>query len=135
MVQALPERAMQLNGDPRYHHFAVRLAVFGSYLTDKPVLGDLDIFAQFVARRQRGKEDWVQFRTHFPPPASIDYDWFRRLQWPESKFRRDLKLGRDMHIHDWAELEMLGCSYRLLLDVRDRFPGVSVGENVGATGK
>jgi hypothetical protein len=41
-------RAAQINLDPARFPFAVRrLFVFGSFLTDKEVLGDLDIAAEF----------------------------------------------------------------------------------------
>lgn len=117
MVAALPERAQAMNADPRYLHRVDRLAVFGSFLTDKPTLGDLDIFADLRVRVvPKTDEDNARFRRHFPPPDYIRRDFMSRLFWPELKFRRDLRIGPGMHIHDWDELERLGCPYRLIFE-------------------
>lgn len=50
MVAELPARAEAMNADPRYMHLISRIAVFGSYLTDKPTLGDLDTAIEYAFR-------------------------------------------------------------------------------------
>src|SRR5687768_2958342 len=94
MVAGLAARAEQMNADPRYLHQIHRLAVFGSFLTAKPTLGDLDIGADFSLRAiPKTEEEQAAFHRQFPAPAYIMQNWFARMFWPEQKFVRDLRAG------------------------------------------
>ena len=132
IVQELPERAQALNEDTRYLHYVLRLAVFGSFLASKQLLGDVDIFVEIAARRQRDQIDWLQFVLDFPLPRYLARDRDGRMHWPKIKLLRELKIGRGMHLHDWNELKVLDCNHRVIWDVRKQYPDRTVGANVGA---
>ena len=52
LLKRVLARAAEVNADPMRFPYAVRrLVVFGSYLTDKEVLGDLDIGAEILPVR------------------------------------------------------------------------------------
>lgn len=56
-LEVLLERVRLLNGDPYYLYRVSRVAVFGSYLSDKNLLGDIDVGVELVPReldRDRG---------------------------------------------------------------------------------
>lgn len=117
MVQALPQRLRELNADPRYLHRVTRAAVFGSFLTDKPVLGDVDFAIDYELRvvpRPPGSKE--EFARHFPPPEYIERDFMRSLFWDEDKFVRDMRVGNGMRVHQFSELELLGCPYRVIFE-------------------
>ena len=116
MVASLPARVQAMNADPRYIYTVTKVAVFGSFLRDKSVLGDVDI------AWDRNLRDCVEgpgslfkrFNLDVPPPQHVELNYFARLCWPETKFVRDLKTGSGMRIHDWRELLLLKCPYRVI---------------------
>ncbi len=121
MVQNLPSRAAAMNADPRYIYEITKLAVFGSYLRDKALLGDVDVACelQFRMRHEERRAAFESFDEHFPPPVYIRQNYFEHLCWPQSKMRRDLKAGRGMHIHEFGELAALGCPYQLIFELEN----------------
>lgn len=122
MVAELPLRAATLNADPRYQHFVNRIAVFGSYLGDKPVLGDLDVAMDWQTRGPRCADDFESFNAHFPPPPYVAASFVDALFWPEVKFVREMKVGRGMRLHAFDELAELGCPYRMIWERADPPP-------------
>lgn len=121
VIAAMLEAAAAINADPRMMHWVTRLSVFGSYLTDKPVLGDLDVAFELKGR-WRGKEDAgynemrKRFLMDFPPPDSIASDFMARLFWPGQVVVRRLRVGRNISFHEHSELALLECPSRLLFE-------------------
>jgi len=50
LLAELLRRAKEINGDPGYAHYVAKVFVFGSYLTDRPDLGDVDVAVEIAPK-------------------------------------------------------------------------------------
>ena len=116
LIAQMITEAEAINADATMIHTVTLLAVFGSYLTDKEVLGDLDVAIQFKGRWTPDDFDERkrQFAIDHPMPPSTRRDYSGRMFWPETKLRRRIKVGRGISLHDFSELEILGCPFRVV---------------------
>lgn len=114
MVQEIRRVARGINADPELMHSVARVAVFGSYLGDKQVLGDLDIAVDLDPRWGHGEwDEWYGcFMEEHPAPRY--YDYIARLGWPESFVLRMLKVGRGISLHPFSDLEACGFEHRII---------------------
>ena len=97
LLEKVIASASVVNGDPKRYPCAVRtLVVFGSYLTDAVMLGDLDIGAEFVLVRPL--QDLMQERP----------EW-RGIHW-EDRTVRALRVRKPnlVSIHRLEEVRRLG---------------------------
>ncbi|MHA6768076.1 hypothetical protein [Sphingobium ummariense] len=113
LIAQMVTEAEAVNADPTMIHRVTLLAVFGSYLGDKPVLGDLDIAIKFDALWEPDtyKARRRQFMEDHPPPEYVRRDYFGRMFWPETVLRRRMKIGRGISLHDFSELLLMECPY------------------------
>jgi len=122
LIAALIERVKVVDADPQYLYGVSRLAVFGSYLTDKSKLGDIDIAVELGPKERRTSLHW-QLCEAQRAEAPGHYGSIERLFWPE---RRVWKALRDRHsafsFHEYGELEQLekeqGTNFRIALSQR-----------------
>jgi len=100
-------KAASVNEHPEKHGCVViRVVVFGSYLTQKEVLGDLDIGVELKELPRPGAHDErARYR-----------DWSRGMASPSTKVRSLLRLRKpkQISIHDFDEVLRLGTPYRLV---------------------
>lgn len=107
LLARIIDRAASVNADPQKHRcLVVRIVVFGSYLTDKETLGDLDIGVELKELPR-------------PPGAnrrSAYRDLLRGLATPTSKVKSLLRLHKpkQISIHNFEEVLQLGTPYRLV---------------------
>lgn len=97
LLQRVITRAAEVNRDPvRYPYAVRRLVVFGSFLTDKEMLGDLDIAAEL--RLVRPASEVIEERPRW-----------RLVHWA-NKTHVALQVRRPklVSIHDILEVETLG---------------------------
>lgn len=124
LIGQIIAEAERLNADPTMMHSVARLSVFGSYLTDKPVLGDLDIAVLLNARWDSNvKGQWEAMRTTFlaaHPPAPSRSDYMSKLLWPQLYIFRRLRVGRGMSIHDEEEIKLCGFEMRTIFEAVPR---------------
>lgn len=75
MIVALAMEAARINQDPLPWYDVTRLSVFGSYLSDKAVLGDLDIAVRVTPPWELDCDGfaraWRTFPDVCPPPTSM----------------------------------------------------------------
>lgn len=120
MLQTLIAVAQDINDDVTMLWRVEVLSVFGSYLTDKAVLGDLDIGVRLLNASRNRNEDIPEARERFferyPPPAYIRRDFFSRLVWPETFVRRRLRVGRNISFHEQSEVECEGYPHRIFFE-------------------
>ena len=106
IVAKLVAEAQAINADDHMLWRVALISVFGSYLGDKPVLGDLDIGLSLVARPHAMNEDEIAvFRALYPAPRHIVASWFGPLTWSETYVRRRLRVGRNISFHDQSEID------------------------------
>lgn len=72
LIEEISRRAQAINNDPDSTHGVQSVHVYGSYLTEKEQLGDLDIAVSTFQRRRKGEtgSEWV-YR---------DQDWSRQFR-------------------------------------------------------
>ena len=116
--------AAEVNADPIFLYDVAWIAVYGSYITDEPDLGDIDLAIEFKGRwkgTDANRETRLKaFVVEFPPPDHVEQSFIERLCWPETCIRRMLKVDRAIKLIDRSELEALGCPHRRIYpDVAD----------------
>jgi hypothetical protein len=130
-VAKLVERAKAVNADPLYLHDIAELAVYGSYITDAPDLGDIDVSVRLKARwtpqsgllREGTERELMveRFEAERPPPPSFHKKaWWR--SWPEAHLMRSLKTDSAMVIVYSHDLEEMGCAHRIIFPVTREVP-------------
>jgi hypothetical protein len=115
LLSRIVARAQEINAAPQVHECTIEcLVVFGSYLTDKPVLGDLDlgIATRQVRQPREGRRSWGDLRREL------------MLRSPEAKVISALRLRKPklISIHRLAEVQGLGTPYRLIFGVEPERP-------------
>ena len=105
-IADLVERAKEVDADPQYLYGISRLVIFGSYLTGKEKLGDIDIAVELGPKERHPPAHWklVEEQRQAAPLGNM----LEQLDWPEQKVRKAL---RDRHtafsIHTYDELERM----------------------------
>lgn len=122
LLREVVTAANEINTDSRYSHNVARLAVFGSYLTDRETLNDLDIAYDLEARWARGSSESMEVvsarsNAAFPPPRSAD--WMGLLLWPERVVLRKLKVSRRVSLEEIGTIEQHDWPHRML-DLEER---------------
>ncbi len=121
LIAALVAEVQLLNQDPLPWYEITKLSVFGSYLSVKPVLGDLDIAVRSTPRWQAGSDGfakaWQSFSLDCPPPSAIARDHLSLIHWPRLYVLKRLKkLGRGISVHDHADLDTCGFKHKVLFE-------------------
>lgn len=99
-------KANRVNASRRAEEYGVQaIAVFGSYLGDKPILGDLDIAVAMA--EPRGRE--------IPKDLPVGR-WLQRCRAQRQKLFSALRLRRPQQIsvHQWEEVVSLKAPYRVV---------------------
>lgn len=121
LIAALVSEAEQINRDPVPWYDITRLSVFGSYLSSKPVLGDLDIAVRMTARwlpESSGfTRAWQTFPSDCPPPKAIAHDQLSLIHWPRLYVLKRLKrTGRGISLHSQEDLDSCGFDHRVIFE-------------------
>lgn len=111
IISEVVERAKEINASPypKFMHFVKKIAVFGSYLTDKEKLGDVDI-AVLLERREDGvKDDWHENAIECIEIHNKNVsDWFEQFHFPEKIAKQTLRnRSKSLSIHEYSELERM----------------------------
>ena len=112
MLGRIVQAGMKVNGAPDKFAMAVRrIAVFGSYLGDKPILGDLDIAVEL------SRTSSVRIEPGEGVLAAL-----ARQSSAESKIYSALRLRKPkvISIHTFAEVEHLGTPYKIVFEDQSR---------------
>lgn len=110
LLSRLVEKAAWVNARPdAYDHRIACVVVFGSYLTDKPHLGDLDIAVELEELPDRGRRRKGE---------GLDA-WLRRGQAARNRARRALRLRqpKKISVHALDEVLNLKTPFRVVFGV------------------
>ncbi len=121
LIAALLTEAEQINNDPLPWCDVTRLSVFGSYLTSKPVLGDLDIAVRTTPRWPPDSggftRAWQSFPSACPAPKEIANDQLSILHWPRLYILKRLKrVGRGISLHSQQDLDSCGFEHSVIFE-------------------
>lgn len=106
MVEELMVRVRQINASDAYAYRVTDVVLFGSYLGDEPMIGDLDVAVRLTRRfedvqRQQACEKAA--RASAPALRNMVAD----LTWPQEQVERVLRGRHRIDIRDFFELEAL----------------------------
>jgi hypothetical protein len=125
LIAALLIEAQRINSDPLPWYDVTRLSVFGSYLTAKPVLGDLDIAVRTTPRWRPESggftRAWQNFPADCPPPKAITRDQLSLIHWPRLYVLKRLKrVGRGISLHSQQDLDSCGFDFQVVFEKPER---------------
>jgi len=114
LIRKICATAERINADKNMSRVIVKLTVFGSYLSDKEKLGDLDIAAEYDFRypdangnysdKQRALDDKIRESDPRDYPMTI----VARVCYPELLVLKTLKGGsRAISLHSQSELDAM----------------------------
>lgn len=108
LLAELPKRAEAINADPQYLFGISRIEVFGSYLTEKAKLGDIDIAVQFSPKNRNPQEHWQLCQEQGAKEGPADSSFLGQLVWAQNKVLRALRAKHyAFSLHSYDELEFL----------------------------
>lgn len=121
LIEALSIEVERINNDPLPWYDVTKLSIFGSYLSSKPVLGDLDIAVRTTPRwlpESHGfTRAWQTFPSDCPPPRAIARDQLTFIHWPRLYVLKRLKqLGRGISIHSQHDLDSCGFENEVIFE-------------------
>ena len=121
MITALVIEAQKINADPLPWYEITKLSVFGSYLSSKPVLGDLDIAVRTTPRWKPDSDGfaraWRCFPSDCPAPNSIARDQLSFIHWPRLYVLKRLKqVGRGISLHSQHDLDSCGFVFKVIFE-------------------
>jgi predicted nucleotidyltransferase len=124
LLQDLIERAKSINENPEFVFFVERIEVFGSYLTDKELLGDLDVGVK-LERKYHGEQftEHNQHRIEIAKSAGRTFNNSTdQINWPYLEVMLMLKARkRGLSIHDINEDEVFAVTETKVVY---QFPGI-----------
>ena len=111
IVSEVVERAKVINASPypKFMYFVKKIAVFGSYLTDKEKLGDVDIAVLLERKEECERGNWEDdadecIRIH----NKNVYNFFQVMSFPEKIVYQTLRnKSKSLSIHQYDELERM----------------------------
>lgn len=110
ILSEVVERAKEINASPypKFTLFIEKIAVFGSYLTDKEKLGDVDIAILLKGRIEGKHPDSMRdvyecIRLH---NKEGKLDFMQAVSFPQTIIRQTLRnRSKSLSIHDYYELD------------------------------
>ncbi|WP_316399331.1 hypothetical protein [Bradyrhizobium sp. 33ap4] len=84
LLKEVLARAERINSDGELLHHVTEVRVFGSYLTDRDDLGDLDVAIKMERKPIEG--DWVKAAQALADKSGRNLTFLERLVFPETEF-------------------------------------------------
>ena len=114
-VGKLREAIDRINSDPVLMYDVEQVCLYGSYLTDSPDLGDVDV-AFSLSRRWDGPEEFDAMRAAFErvhePPRSQVHEMRYRYDWNARVVKKMLRPKACIQLTDMYHMKDLGCAMR-----------------------
>jgi len=121
LLAKLIERAKIINTatDTQFVYNIDKLVVFGSYLTDKEKLGDLDVAADLKGRWNY--DNYKEMISNIEGIDDVDFPTFTdRLFFPWRKVMKFLKSGSTgISLHEWGEIESGDFEHKVIFEKED----------------
>ncbi|WP_252257511.1 hypothetical protein [Erythrobacter aurantius] len=114
LVPHLIERAKRVNASPLMRHSIGRVALFGSVLSHRHKLGDLDVAVELIERE--GEFDTAAFLARYPVPVNAPV--FDRLHWPAVVAKCELRVHPAVHTTFFDFVIARDLPHKLIFDGR-----------------
>lgn len=115
LVSELLNRVAQVNERDELTHRVTEVRVFGSYVTDKPDLGDVDLAVKYTPRRPTHVEEAKRRAAQSGKTMS---NFLQIITYGTQEIRQILKSRNPyLSIHEHSEPDTLGVPYKVLFSV------------------
>jgi hypothetical protein len=119
IVVALLERVRRINGRSELLYRVAKVHAFGSFITDAPDLGDIDVAVELQGKRREIEQaggDWVAANLARAKASGKSMGGYGDMLYYGEREVRLLLKGRDRYLsfHPFAELERLQVASRCL---------------------
>lgn len=114
LVPLIIDRAHQVNNNALMKHRIGRVALFGSVMTDKKILGDLDVGVEVIERDRPFCMD--AFLARYPIPSHAP--GLDRLFWPAVVAKCTLRVHSSVQTSFWPVVMKSGGPYKMIFDGR-----------------
>ncbi|MGY2808022.1 MULTISPECIES: hypothetical protein [unclassified Bradyrhizobium] len=112
LLQSFLVRVVSINERDELTHKVTGVRVFGSYLTDKADLGDIDLAVAIKARRESHVKESVERANQSVRAIRSFLD---RITFGRSEVKKLLKGGSPyLSVHEFDEVDELGIPYKVL---------------------
>lgn len=119
LVREVVERANQVNSNGDLTHYVRELRVFGSYITDVPDLGDIDLAVDLQPRPNIG--DWIKASVARAHIRGKRLDFLATISFGTKEVTQILKARKArLSIHPIDDLQKIGAESRVLLLVDEK---------------
>jgi predicted nucleotidyltransferase len=115
LVQSFLARVANINERDELTHRVTGVRVFGSYLTDKADLGDIELAVAIEPRRDTHVEESVKRAKR---SGKTIRSYLERIAFGQIEVKKLLKDGSPyLAIHDFDEVDQLRTPYRVLFSI------------------
>ena len=121
IVTEFLKRVREVNADGQFAFRVDKVGVFGSYLTDSEILGDIDLV---VSLEPREKDATRQHDLHMARVQATEHlshlTSDERILWPATEVMHYLKgRSRPISIHTFLEMQMMNCEVKIIYDAKE----------------
>lgn len=117
IVAGVLARAADIDAQRPFAFRITKIALFGSMLEDTPLVGDVDLAIHVFPMLDDARFDEVsQQRIMIAEDAGVRFrSRIHSIVWPRQEVTEYIRgAERYVSVHSFAELELLGCSFRIL---------------------
>jgi predicted nucleotidyltransferase len=117
IVAGVLERAADVDAQRHFAFRIVKIALFGSMLEDTPLVSDVDLAVHVLPKFVDARFDQLsQQRIEVAEDAAMRFrSRIHSTVWPRQELTEYIRGGeRDVSVHSFTELELLGCRFRIL---------------------
>ncbi|MEO8998026.1 MAG: hypothetical protein ABI227_00135 [Rhodanobacter sp.] len=122
LVAGVIHSAEAVNSNDDYLYRVAKLSAFGSYLTDAPTLGDVDLVVELTPRHSGGECDpdaLMEYADEAEAAGKRFSSFFDRLAWPTEEILRLLKgSSKAISIHSPTDRVLVSATTRVLYEHR-----------------
>ncbi|SHL55185.1 hypothetical protein [Bradyrhizobium lablabi] len=113
LVRSFQARVANINERDELTHRVTGVRVFGSYITDRADLGDIDFAVAIEPRRDTHVEESIKRAEQ---SGKTIRNFLERITFGQTEVRKLLKDGSPyLSLHDFDEVDKLGTPYKVLL--------------------
>lgn len=115
IIKEIPSSADRINADDELAYRVERLAIFGSYLSDKDRIGDVDIAADLIPRLADKNEQYNLLMSRAESGGKRISSPVHKSAYASNEVWSALKCGRkSVSVHSYNDLYATGCAFRTL---------------------
>ena len=116
IVAGVIARAADVEAQRPFAFRIIKIALFGSMLEETPLVSDVDLAVHVLPMFDDDRfEERSQQRIKMAEDAGVRFrSRIHSIVWPRQEVTEYIRGGKYVSVHSFAELELLGCPFRIL---------------------